>query len=172
MNRLYIIVPLALLAVFSGVYWQHNQEAAEQAKEKAVAVAQTKAIEEAKKAESDRQSREDTAKRETARLAEEQKKDLEKRSKWETDSVRIAEDTSAYTAKAAEAAKQVETLQKQLADLRASRKTLNEEAFSAAHDTEILSIQKRDAELEIQRMNEILVRKAGGTSRVGVNQGS
>ena len=168
MNRFYIIVPLILLAAFGGVYWKHNQDAAESAKQEAVAVAQAKAADEAKKAEADRQSREDTAKREAARLADEQKKEADKRAKWDADSARIAEDTASYTAKTAEAARQVEALKNQLAALRASKKTLNEQYFSAVHDTEILNIQKRDAELEIQRLNEVLVRKAANTSLIAL----
>ena len=164
MNRFYIIVPLMLLALFGGVYWKHVQDASEIAKAKAAAVRQAKAADEAKKAEADRRSREDSAKREAERLAAEQKKEADKRAKWEADSARIAEDTANYTAKAAETAGQVAALQQRLADLRASKKTLNEEAFGAAHDTEALAIQKRDAELEIQRMNTILIRKAAGTS--------
>ncbi|MBW8782655.1 MAG: hypothetical protein JF599_12335 [Verrucomicrobia bacterium] len=164
MNRFYIIVPVVLLGLFGGVYWQHTQEAEKQAREKAVAVAQAKAAEEAKKAAADRQSREDTDKRAAARLAEDKKKEAEKRAKWDADSAHIAEDTARYTSQADESSKQVTALEKQLADLRASKKTLNEEAFSAAHDVEALLIQRRSAEMEIQRTTEMVAHKAAGVA--------
>ena len=163
MNRFYIIVPLALLVAFGGAYWQHSNEAENLAKGKASVVVQAKAAEEAKKAEAERKAREDADKRAASRIAEEQKKETDKRAKWEADSVRIADDVARYHLQADEAAKQTAVLQKQLSELRASRKILNDEAFNVAHEVESLLIQKRSVEIEVQRMTEMVARKAGAT---------
>jgi hypothetical protein len=164
MNRSYIIIPLILLAAFGGVYWQHTQNADQQARKNAVSVAQAKAAEAAKKAETERQAREDAEKRTATRLAEEQKKEEEKRAKWDADSARIAADIANYTKQAADSAKEVAVIDKQLSDVRAAQKALDEQAFAAAHDVEVMRIQRRAAEMEIQRMTEIIARKAGNTT--------
>ena len=167
MNKFYIIIPAILLTLFGGIYWQHSQEATQAAREKATATAQAKIDADNKKSEAERVAREDAGKREAVRAAEEKKKETEKRAKWDSDSVRIAEDTARYTAKAAEISAQVKLLEKQLADLRTAKKTANDEVFAAAHEAELMLIQKRTAELEIQRMTEMVARKAGNTTLAG-----
>lgn len=164
MNRSYLLVPVILLALFGGLYWQHSRTADADARAKADATAQAKAIEDAKKAETERKAREDADRRAAARLAEEQKKEAEKNAKWDAESARIAEDTARFSAQAATLTQEQTALEKTLADTRAQREKLAKENFEAARAIELARIARRNAELEVQRMTEMVARKAGETS--------
>ena len=164
MNRFYLIVPLVLLSLFGGLYWQHSRTADAEARAKADATAQAKAVADAQKAETERKAREDADLRAAARLAEEKKKEDEKRAKWDADSVRITEETARYTALISTLAQEQTSLEKALADTRAQREKLAKENFETARAIELARIARRNAELEVQRMTEMVARKAGGTS--------
>jgi hypothetical protein len=166
MNRFYLIVPVVLLALFGGVYWQHNRSAAADARQKAAAVALAKEADESKKQAAEAKAREDAAQRTAARLADEQKKEQEKQDRWEAEGLRIAEDTARDTGKAASLAGSVAEREKELAALRSARDTVNHEAFELARQVELARIQKRNAELEVQRLTEMIARKVANTSLV------
>ncbi len=163
MNRFYLIVPVVLLALFGGVYWQHSSNAVSEARMKAAATAEAKLAEETRKADAERKAREDADKRAAARLAEEQKKEDDKRIKWEADNAQIAADAARYDAQAATFTKELTALEKQLAEIRATGQSLNRQNFELARDVELARIAKRNAELEIQRTTEILARTAAAT---------
>ena len=161
MNRFYLIVPVVLLGVFGGVYWQHTQHSAEAAKAKAELVQQAKVAEEAKKAESERKAREDADRRAAARLAEEDKKQEEKRIRWETEGARLVEETARYQKQAADLARQIAEAEKKIVAQRGEREARARAAFEQEREIELIRIAKRNAELEIQRLTEIVARKAG-----------
>ncbi|MET0263318.1 MAG: hypothetical protein ABW223_10500 [Rariglobus sp.] len=164
MNRFYLIVPVLLLAIFGGIYWQYTNSAAAHAAEKAQAVAAEQKVEADKKAEAERQARADAEKRTAIRLAEEQKKDAEKRARHEEESRVIAADTARYTEQLKTLTAEAAAMEKKLAELRAKRERLNAESFSLARDVELMRIDKRNAELEIQRLTEMVARQAGNTT--------
>ncbi|CAM2858778.1 hypothetical protein [Rariglobus hedericola] len=164
MNRLYLIVPVVLLALFGGIYWQHTQVDARRSAEKAAVAAEAEKVEAAKKAEAERLARIDAEKRAAERRVEEEKKATEKLARYEEESRRIATDTARYNAKVAELMNDSVELEKQLADLRARRTALNTENFALAKDVELARIAKRNAELEIQRLTEMVARQAGNTT--------
>lgn len=164
MNRLYLIIPIILLALFGGVYWQHSLTADADARAKAAATAQAKSIADAQKAETERKAREDADLRAAARLAEEKKKEDEKRAKWDADNARITEETARYSAQVAALTQEQTALEKALADTRAQREKLARENFETARAIELARIARRNAELEVQRMTEMVARKAGETS--------
>lgn len=164
MNRLYLIIPLILLALFGGVYWQHSLTADADARAKAAATAHAKSIADAQKAETERKAREDADLRAADRLAEEKKKEDEKRAKWDADSARIIEETARYSAQVAALTQEQAALEKALADTRAQHEKLAKENFEAARAIELARIARRNAELEVQRMTEMVARKAGETS--------
>jgi hypothetical protein len=166
MNRLYLIVPVILLALFGGVYWQHNRTAAADAAAKAAAIAEANSAEAAKKAEAERKAREDADKRAAERLAEEEKKEADKRAKWEADGATLVAATADYTAQAAALAAQAAALEKEIAAVRADKERVSRETFEQSRAIELARIDRRNAELEIQRMTEMVARKAGETSLV------
>jgi len=166
MNKLYLIVPLILTIAFGGIYMQHTKTAAAEQQQILDAKAKADADAAAQKAEAERQAKADADKRESDRIAEEKKKEDDKRAKWDADSKRIADDTTTFTATAAEHAATIKKLDAELAALRAAKEAAAKANFDAARDVELARIQKRTAELEIQRLVEMVARKSGTTAGV------
>ena len=163
MNKLYFLVPALLLAIFGGLYVAHTKDAAAKAGLVAAEAAKKAEAEKAKKAEAEREAKEDADKRSAERLAEEKRREDEKRAKWEAVGRQIAADTATYQAQAGKNAAEVKALEAKLAALRAEKNQASQAAFDAAKDVEAARIQKRNAELEIQRLVEAVARRAGTT---------
>ncbi len=164
MNRIYLISPLILLALFIGIYGKHIQTVDAQAAGKATAVAASQGEESAKKTEIERAARAEAEKRTALRLAEEQKAESDRRARYEEDNRRLAEDSAQLATAVKALGTESATLEQQLADLRNRRKALNAESFSLAKDVELARIAKRNAEMDVHRLTEMVARQAGNTS--------
>ena len=160
MNRFYLIVPIVLLGLFGGIYWQHSRTAATEAAAKATETERIKAEELAKKAEAERAAREEAARRAAAREAEEKAKEDEKRARWAAEGKRIEEETAAFAARVAELAEQTKRAETELTEVRAAKDALDRENFEIAREVELARIAKRNAELEIQRAVEVVAGRA------------
>lgn len=167
MNKLYVSVPLVCTLLFGGIYYQHTQQAAKDAAAAAIVAQKTAETEAAKKAEAERQARADADKRSAERIAEEKRKEEEKAAKWAAQSAEIAADTATYTTQAAKNLADAKLLEAKLTALRAEKDTLAQSAFDYDQQVETARIAKRNAELEIQRLVEMVARK-GGTTLGGV----
>lgn len=166
MKRFYFIFPLVLLTVFIVLFMQFSKtsDAAERAK--AEQVAQAKLAEENKKKEDAAKSRADSERRTAARLAEERDKEQERVAKWNAESKRIADETQGYLTRIAELTKENNDLEKQLVELRTTKDVRTRALLAVNSEVELAAIEKHNAELEIQRMNEMLLRKVAKGSLV------
>ena len=166
MKRFYFIFifPVVLLVVFSGVYWQFSKASDEAERVQKEKIAQVKLVEEQKKKDEEAKARKDSEKRIADRLAEEKAKEDDRIAKWDAESKRIADEGQLYATQVASNTKEVAELTKQLADLRLAKEAKTKELLDSATEAELAAIAKRGAELEIQRMTEMVARKAtGGT---------
>jgi hypothetical protein len=161
---MYIIFPSVMLAGFLVIYFSHKEES--EAKERAhiEQVAREKAEAEEKKKIAEAKAREDARKRQEERDAEEKKKAEEKAAKQAADDKKVRDQTAEYTAKADAAAKQVSALEAELDRLRKEKDQTSREAFDLAKQVELARIARRNAELEIQRMAEMVARRAAESS--------
>jgi ABC-type Na+ efflux pump permease subunit len=164
MNKLYLIVPLVLTLAFGGIYLKHRGEAAVHEQQTRADADKRDAAAAAQKADAERQARADADKRDADRLAEEKKKEDDKRAKWDADTRRIATDTATFTATAAEHAATLKKLEAELTALRAEKDAAIQSSFDFARDVELARIQKRTAELEIQRLVGMVARKNGAAA--------
>ncbi len=164
MKKFYLVLPLLMLLGFSGIYWSHSTQSEAAAVEKAAAVAKIKAEEEAQKLAAEKKAKEDAEQRTATRLAEEAKKEAERLAKWEAESKKIADETAGYTAEVAKLTTEVAKLEASLSALKASKEAKTRELLAASSAVELDAIAKRVAEMEIQRMTEMVVRKAANTS--------
>ena len=160
MNKIYIISPSVLLAVFAFFYSQFTKDYAAKIIEKERVVAEAKTAEEAKKKEAEDRARKDADERQKKREAEEAQKAAEKKAKWEAAGKEIADATARYNKDAEKHAKQSAELEIQLSELRAQKEKVSREAFELAKKVELARISKRNAELEVQRMTEMVSRRA------------
>ncbi|MBE7537581.1 MAG: hypothetical protein HS122_04135 [Opitutaceae bacterium] len=160
MNKIYLIVPIVLCALFGVYYYKFIQDEAvkTEQREKAAKIAKDEA--DAKKKEIEDKARKDADDRQQKRLADEKKKDDDRRAKWESQSREIAEATAKYSAEAAKYTKQIADLDAQLKETRLKKDTATRESFDLKKQVELALIAKRNAELEIQRMVSMVANKA------------
>src|SRR5438105_3158635 len=105
MNRSYVIVPIVLLAIFGFFYWQYMQTASQKEAQRQELVAQEKAAADAKKRDAEDKARKDAEKRDLERQAEEHRKAVEKRAKYDADIQKIRDELNKFTAQANDYAK-------------------------------------------------------------------
>jgi len=163
MNRFYLIVPVVLVAVFGGIYWQHTREVAHQAVEKQAESARALEAEQSRKTAAEQKAREDADRRTAAQLAEEQKKETEKQALWDSESRALAADIATYQDQLARSTTELDQLNARLATVRATREKRAAQAFELTRAVELDRIRKRNAELEVQRLTEILATQAAGS---------
>ena len=163
---MYLIFPGLMMAGFLVIYFSHVEKT--HAKEKAAAekIAKEKAEADVKKKAAEVKARDDAKKRQEERDAEEKKKADEKEAKQAADDKKVRDATAEYVAKGAAAAKQVATLEKDLDNLRKEKDKTQREAFDLAKQVELARIARRNAELEIQRMTEMVSKRAHESSMV------
>lgn len=168
MKKFYILVPIILTGVFIFVYMNFAKDYAleqeREAQEKA-AVAQAEAD---RKAENERIAKADAERRAADRAAEEARKDAERRQKWEDAGKEIADASAKFNADADKYAKEAAELEIQLANTRDLKEKASREAFELAKRVELARIAKRNAELEIQRMTEMIARRAAESAMTQV----
>lgn len=164
MKRTYLLIPVILVAVFGFFYWQYMQTADQKEKQHQADVAREKAEADAKKHDAEEKARIDAEKRTAEREAEEKKKAADKRAKYDADIQKIRDDISKYTGQANDYAKQSAKLEQELANLRAAKEKANREAFELNKQVERAQIDKRSAEFEIQRLTDMIARKASDSA--------
>lgn len=160
MNKTYIIVPVVLLAIFMVFYFNFSKEA----EIKEAARIEREALEAEQKAAEKRaaeaRAKEDADRRAAERDAEEARKEAERRAKWDAVGREIAEATQKYNAEADRYAKQAAQLEMQLLELRNQKQKAAAEAFELQKQVGLAQIAKRNAEMEVQRMTEMVSRRA------------
>jgi hypothetical protein len=164
MNKFYIIVPVIMMAIFGFIYSDFTKKDALRVEQEAAVLKAEADAEAAQKAEAERQAKEDAARRTAEREAEEARKIAERREKWETAGQQIADSTAKYKAEADKFAAEAQDLELQLLAVRGDREKVSGEAFNLSKEVELARIAKRNAELQVQRMTEMVSKRAADSS--------
>lgn len=161
---MYLVFPGLMLVAFLVFYLSYKKEA--EAKEIAhkAKVAEERAAVEKKKKDAEAKAREDAAKRQKEREDEERAKEAEKVAKQAADDKKVRDQTAEFVAKGQAAAKQVAALEAELTKLRADKDKTIRETFDLRKQVELARIARRNAELEIQRMTEMVARRASDSA--------
>jgi len=161
---MYVISVGSMLAVFLFFYTTHLKEA--DIKEKARIEKKAREDAEAKAAKDKReeQARKDAADRAEQRKKDEDEKEAKKLADWQKTNKEIQDSIDQHNAKADEYSKLISRLDIELSTLRANKEKLNRENFDVARDVEAARIEKRTSELEIQRMTDLIAKRATDSS--------
>lgn len=153
---LYLILPAVMLAAFlftPGMgYLAAQKEIAARVAAREEAVRQTKAAEDAKRAEIQQRAEEDARARQRENEALERAKEEKKRKEYEDAVNKLKEETATYIRETEAFNKENAALEVELGKLRDRKESLNRENFDLAKQVELAKIERRTAELEIQRM--------------------
>jgi chromosome segregation ATPase len=160
MNKFYVIFPAFLLIVFCVYYTQiAKPEMAEKARIEERKAEDQQQAEEAHRKEIEEKAQADALAQQKAReLKDREKQERLQREKEEQDS-RTKEDTEKYESQAASLTMQIADMEKEINNLRAQREELSRAVFAAAAKVEMAKIDRNNAELDIQRMYEMVAQK-------------
>jgi len=161
---MYLIFPGIMLVGFVFIYVSHVEVTEEKEKAIALKIEKDKAELEAKKKSAEAKAREDAKKRQEERDAEEKKKADEKAARQAADDKKVRDDTAKFTAKVEASQKEINAKEAQLDRLRKEKDKASRESFELAKKVELARIARRNAELEIQRMTEMISRRASDSS--------
>lgn len=164
MNKFYIIIPVILLGVFIFFYRGALQEMAAKDERKRQEAAAVQAADEARKKEIEARAAADAKKRQDEREAADRAKEEKKVRDYEDAMKQLRDETARYIAEADSLSKQGNELDVQLTELRNLKEKTNREAFELAKQVELAKVQRRNAELEIQRMVDMVGQRVGASS--------
>lgn len=161
---LHLLIPVIMMVIFTFFYFAHADEARKK-EEAAKAEAERQAeIVKAEKARLEEIARKDAERKAAERLAADQKRERERVEKWENEGRKIQEATDGYRAEANKLSKEVSELEIELDALRQTKEKKTAELLDLSKQVELGLIGKRTAELEIQRMTEMIARRAGDSA--------
>ena len=165
MNKFYVILPVALLILFGGYYVKiAKPEMAAKVLADEKRVADERATEEAKRKEIEAKAQDDARKAQAVRDAKEHERlGKAQRDKDEQDR-KVLDETTKYEKEADKLSKQIADLEMEITNLRNKREEMNREVLEMAKRVELTKIDRRNAELEIQRMYDIVAQKVAASS--------
>lgn len=160
---LYIVVPAVLLAAFLftpgvGYFSAQKQIAAKVARLEAEKAAK-KAEEDTKRKEIERKAAEDARQRQADREAQEKAKAEKKERDYQEANQKLQNEINEHSTEADKFAKEAADLEIQLTKLRARKEQATREAFELAKQVELAKINRRNAEIEIQRMVDMVAQR-------------
>ena len=165
---IYYIIPAILTVAFIFFYVTHVKEAEEKARIRKAEIELKLQQEAAKKAEIEENARKDATRRSAERLAQEAKKEADRIAKWEADGKEIQDATDKNNAEANEFARKIAALEIELDAMRRGKEILNAKVLTQAKAVEQALIDKRTAEIEIQRRTQMVREKAAASHLVRI----
>ena len=153
-----------MLAVFLVIYSSAMKDVELATQKKAEEVAKMKAADEAKKKVAEDKAREDSARRSAERAAEDAKREADKAAKWQSEGKKIQDDTDKAQADAGRYTKEVAALELILDSMKKSKDKASRESFDLIKQVERAKVERRNAEIEIQRLTEMVSRRAAESS--------
>jgi hypothetical protein len=162
MNKFYVAFPAFLLIAFSVYYTQiakPDMEAQARAEERKIADQAT--ADEVRRKEIEAKAQADALVQQKAREEKDRlKQEQIQHQKEEADRLTM-EDAQKYESQAASLTRQISDMEKEIVSLRARREQLSRDVFAAAAKVELSKIDRNNAELDIQRMYDMVAQKVG-----------
>ena len=165
MSKFYVLFPAFLLIVF-GVYYTQvaKPEMARKVAAEQQRVADQAAADEANRLRIEAKAQEDARRVQEERTKKDRDRDEKARREKDEQDRKIRDETLKLEADSASYTKQIADLQAQIAALRAQKENTNRDVFDAAARVERAKIDRRNSELEIQRMYSIVAQKVTDSS--------
>jgi hypothetical protein len=155
----YLVIPGILLAVFIFFYVGAVKDMEHRAAEKQAEKVRVEAVEKARKDEIEKKAIADAEKRQREREEADRAKEAKKEAAYQEVMTQLATETTKWNTQADKLAKEVGTLEISISQARSNKEKLTRETFDLSKEVELAKINRRNAELEIQRMVEIAAKK-------------
>jgi ABC-type Na+ efflux pump permease subunit len=160
MNKYYFIVPALLLGGFIFLYRASSAEMEIKEAKHKTEIAAKKAADEKQRLDNEKQAQEDAEKRQKEREKEELAKLQKKEKEYNDIMTRLKNESDALDAENAKLTKESSELEIALINGQILRDKTNRESFELNKQVELAKINRRGAELEIQRLIEMVGSKA------------
>ena len=166
MNKSYLIVPVVLLAVFGVLYSSALKDMKVKANQQQAVADARAAADKKHKDEVDARAQADAKKHEDEREAEDRVKEAKKIKEYQDALKALKDEAGKYNTEADKLSKEAADLELQISQTRTDKEKLNSETFDLAKEIELTKINRRNAELEIQRMIGMVGNKLTASSIV------
>jgi pyruvate/2-oxoglutarate dehydrogenase complex dihydrolipoamide acyltransferase (E2) component len=164
MNKYYFIIPVGLLIGFIFVYRGTVKDIQIREETIKAAAAAKAATEDAQRQEIEKKAEEDARAQAEKRAAEEKAKQEKKDNDYKNAMAQLKGEADGYSAEADKLAKESAELELDLTKSRSLRDKDTSEAFDLTKQVELAKISRRNAELEIQRLIEMVATRAASSS--------
>lgn len=165
---IYLLIPVLLLLAFlfapGGGYFSSMKELDAKHAAAELKKAELKAADDVRRKEVEERAQADAKKRQEQRDSEERAKEQKKIKEYEDAMRQLRDEADKYVAEADKNQKESNALELQLNELRSTKEKVNTETFELSKQVELAKISRRNAELEIQRMVDIVAQKLGASS--------
>jgi colicin import membrane protein len=161
---MYVIFPGTGLILFLFLYFAEVKKMDEKEAAHNAEVAQLKKADEDRKARLQQEAAESQVKKAKERADELARKEADKAAKWKAEGDKIQEETDKFLAEATDSSKKITELEAQLKALRDQREKANDEYIDLELSVEKAKIDRRSAEIEIQRTTQMVASRAEKSS--------
>lgn len=161
---LYFILPIVLTGVFLIFFFKHQKETVAREHTRGQEMAQKTATEKAGKDAAEAKAKESARIAQQERERENGERDAARKAQQDAVDKEIGDKTNASLAEIATATKRAKDLEAEIARLISDRERVTRESFDLAKQVEIAMVAKRNAELEEQRLTEMIARRATDSS--------
>jgi len=164
MNKFYFIVPVVLLALFSFLYRGALQDMEAKVRALDAQKARIMAEEAAHKKIVEDKANADALKRQDERAKEDAAKAEKKEREYNDVMKKLKDESTDYSSQSGKYAKEAADMEIQISQTRNEREKLNRETLDLSKQVELAKINRRNAELEIQRMIDMVAKKLNSSS--------
>jgi chromosome segregation ATPase len=165
MNKFYVILPVALLILFGGYYFKvAKPEMAAKVLADEKRIADEREVEETKRKEIEAKAQDDARKAQAVRDEKERVRLAKAQQDKDEQDRKVLDETTKYEKEAEKLSKQIADLEIAITNLRNKREDMNREVLELAKKVELTKIDRRNAELEIQRMYDVVAQKVAASS--------
>lgn len=165
---IYVLLPVILLVAFlftpGAGYFSSMKELEEKNLRIKAEKDKVKAAEDARRTEIEAKATAEAKKRQEQRDAEERAKEQKKIKEYEDAMKQLRDEATKYANEADAFQKDANALDLQLNELRSLKEKTNREVFELNKQVELAKVSRRTAELEIQRMVDMVAQRLGASS--------
>lgn len=160
----YVVTPGIMFGIFLFFYNGAVKEMDAKVERQRIEKAEKDKVEAERKKVIEDKALADAERRQKEREAEDAKKLAQKEAEYTKVMNQLASDTADENAQADKLAKEVGELEISISQTRSTKEKLNRETFDLAKEVELAKVNRRNAEIEIQRMVEIAGKKVADSS--------
>lgn len=160
----YLLIPGILLGVFLFFYLGAVKQMEQKAAQQLIDKTEKERVEKIRKTEIEKKASEDAERRQRERDLADKAKEDQKEAAYQAVMTQLRTETAELNAQSEKLAKEVGALDISLTQARTNKEKLARETFDLAKEVELAKINRRTAEIEIQRMVEMAGKKMADSS--------